>query len=77
MTKTFLGNCPKIKVFKITLEINSAIFLVSHTVIIIITLPLGAQVYCAPVRATVHKSSRVAAPAGFDHRESGSRAVGS
>ena len=43
----------------------------------IITLPLRAQVYCALVRATVHKSSRVAAPAGFDHRESGSRAVGS
>ena len=40
------------------------------------TLPLEAQVYCASVRAAVHRSSKVAAPTGFDQRESGSKTVG-
>ena len=40
------------------------------------TLPLEAQVCCAPLRAAVLEPSRAAAPAGFDQRESGSRAVG-
>ena len=45
-------------------------------IIIIITRPPGAEVYCAPVRAAVHESSKAAAPAGFVQREAGSRSVG-
>ena len=43
---------------------------------IIISLPLGTEVYCAPVRATVHVSSKAATSAGFDQREAGSNVVG-
>ena len=43
---------------------------------IINTLPLGTEVYCAPVRATVHVSSKAATSAGFDQREAGSNVVG-
>ena len=43
---------------------------------IIITLPLGTEVYCAPVRAKVHDSKKAAASAGFDQREAASNEVG-
>ena len=43
---------------------------------LLLSLPQGAQVYWAPVRAAVHESSRDAAPAGFNQRESGSSIVG-
>ena len=39
-------------------------------------LPQETQVYCASVRAAVQRSSKAAAPTGFDQRESGSRTVG-
>ena len=45
-------------------------------VCLFISRPPGAQVYWAPVRATVHESSKAAAPAGFNQREAGSNAVG-
>ena len=38
--------------------------------------PLGAQVFWAPMRDTVHESSKAAALAGFNQREAGSNAVG-
>ena len=50
--------------------------LCSCLTVIIISLPLGTEVYCAPVRATVHVSSKAATSAGFDQREAGSNVVG-
>ena len=41
----------------------------------IITRPPGAEVYCAPVRATVHESSMAAAFARIVQREPGSSTV--
>ena len=41
----------------------------SNSIIVLnITRPPGAQVYCAPVKATVNKSRKAAASAGFDQR---------
>ena len=36
----------------------------------------GAEVYSAPIRTTVRKSSKAAASAGFNQREAGSNSVG-
>ena len=44
--------------------------------IIIITRPPGAEVYCAPIRATVHESSRAVASVRFAQSEAGSSTVG-